>query len=246
MDDPTDHSPQPESAKQVVTLSPSALGDASLVAALQQHANSDTTLQLTGFDGQQHFLMGLDLEGNLQVDGPLGDYAFAFNRRINVVIKGDVGDGCGEGMISGSLRVRGSAGVGAGTALSGGTMAIYGNAGPDCGAAMRGGEIFIRGNAGSQAAARALWGTIVIGGDADGGLGDLMRGATIFIRGKVNMLGRGVREAPLREREKLRLGLLLINAGIRGDVKDFRRIVSEVTLREEANRPRGEINPSWR
>ncbi len=111
---------------------------------------------------------------------------------------------------------------------------------------MRGGEIFIRGNAGPQAAARALWGTIVIGGDADGGLGDSMRGATIFIRGKANMLGRGVREAPLREREKLRLGLLLINAGIRGDVKDFRRIVSEVTLREEANRPRGEINPSWR
>jgi formylmethanofuran dehydrogenase subunit C len=99
---------------------------------------------------------------------------------------------------------------------------------------------------GPEAAAAALWGTIVIGGDAGEGLGDLMRGATVFLRGQAKSLGRGVQEAPLREREKLRLGLLLINAGIRGEVSDFRRIVSEVTLREESTRRRGEVDPSWR
>ena len=112
---------------------------------------------------------------------------------------------------------------------------------------MRGGELFVRGNVGPGAAAGSLWGTIVIGGDAEEGLGDSMRGSTIFLKGKVAALGRGVREAPLREREKLRLGLLLINAGIRGEAKDFRRIVSDVTLKgDDAKRPKGELNPSWR
>lgn len=205
------------------------------------------TIQITGATGRDSFLVNLGIAANIQVDGVLGDYAFAFNRVTNIRMEGNVGDGAGEGMISGAVRVRGNAGVGAGTAISGGTLAIYGIAGDYCGAAMRGGELFVRGNVGAAAGAGSLWGTIVIGGDAGEGLGDAMRGSTIFLRGNAVSLGRGVREAPLREREKLRLGLLLINAGIRGDVKDFRRIVSEATLRsDEAKRPKGELNPSWR
>jgi formylmethanofuran dehydrogenase subunit C len=204
-------------------------------------------VHLRGTAGRNSLLMDLGRDVQLTVDGPLGAYAFAFNRTTNVRIEGSVGDGVGEGMISGSVRVRGDAGIGAGTALQGGTLAIYGRAGDFCGAAMRGGELFVRGDVGAGAGAGALWGTIVIGGDTGEGLGDRMRGSTIFLRGKVASLGRGVREAPLREREKLRLGLLLINAGIRGEVKDFRRIVSEISLRgEDAKRPKSELNPSWR
>lgn len=204
------------------------------------------TLRLRGLQRRDHVLMGLDTLVQISVEGPLGDYAFAFNRQASAIVEGSVGDGCGDGMISGSVRVRGRAGRGVGCSMSGGTLAIYGDAGAYCGAAMRGGELFVRGDAGPAAGSRALWGTIVIGGDAAEGLGDLMRGATIFIRGQCARLGQGVCQAELRERERLRLGLLLINAGIRGDVADFRRIVSEVSLERERNRKRGEIDPSWR
>lgn len=224
-----------------------AAADAARVGGDGAVGDGTSLIQIAGVQGRDSLLMDLGLATSIQVAGPLGDYAFAFNRMADVRIDGDVGDGAGEGMISGAVRVRGNAGCGAGTAISGGTLAIYGSAGDYCGAAMRGGELFVRGNVGAGAGSGSLWGTIVIGGDAGEGLGDAMRGSTIFLRGKVAALGRGVREAPLREREKLRLGLLLINAGIRGDAKDFRRIVSEVTLRgDDAKRPKSELNPSWR
>ena len=72
-----------------------------------------------------------------------------------------------------------------------------------------------------------------------------MNNVTVFIRGKAKSLADGVAEAPLRKREEVRLGLLLINASIRGDAKEFRRIVPEAILDMEQSQ-RGEINPNWR
>ena len=72
-----------------------------------------------------------------------------------------------------------------------------------------------------------------------------MNNVNVFLRGKAKGLATGVVEAPLRKREELRLGLLLISAGIRGDAKDFRRIVPEA-MREAENARRGEVNPNWR
>ncbi|WP_164101590.1 tributyrin esterase [Candidatus Laterigemmans baculatus] len=217
-----------------------------LRAALAKIPATAASVQIRGAAGTDRFLMALDTPLQLVVEGPLGDYAFAFHRQAQVRVNGAVGDGVAEGMASGVVRIDGDAGVGAGTAVSGGTLAIYGAAGARCGAALQGGEIFVRGNVGPGAASGAVGGTIVIGGDAAEGLGDAMRGTTVFIRGRVAALGRGAREAPLRERERLRLGLLLINAGIRGDAKEFRRIVSDALLQHEARRPRGELDPSWR
>jgi hypothetical protein len=86
---------------------------------------------------------------------------------------------------------------------------------------------------------------IVIGGDAGENLGDAISNVIIFIRGDAKSLADGVTEAPLRKREQLRLGLLLINASIRGDAKDFRRIVPEAMLQAEQSQ-RGELKPNWR
>ena len=72
-----------------------------------------------------------------------------------------------------------------------------------------------------------------------------MNNVTIFIRGRAKSLAEGVTEAPLRKREQLRLGLLLINASIRGDAKDFRRIVPQAMLEEELSN-RSEVGPNWR
>jgi formylmethanofuran dehydrogenase subunit C len=129
--------------------------------------------------------------------------------------------------------------------MTGGTLAIYGSAGARCGAGMRGGGIFVKGDVGDETGIGALGGMIVIGGNAGENLGDAMSNVTVFLRGQAKSLAPGVTEAPLRKREQLRLGLLLINASIRGDAKEFRRIVPQAMLdAEEASR--GELNPNWR
>ncbi|TWT50613.1 GXGXG motif protein [Rubripirellula amarantea] len=200
---------------------------------------------ITGANGQHNALMRLDHPVRLQVEGSLGDYAFAFSSQADVRTTGGVGHGVAEGMIGGTIRVRGDAGDGAGAAMSGGTLAVYGNAGHRCGGAMRGGGIFVRGDVGDECGIGALGGMLVIGGNAGHNLGDAMNNVTVFVRGKYKSLAPGVTEAPLRKRETLRLGLLLINASIRGDSKDFRRIVPEAMLAAEMA-GRGEVNPHWR
>jgi len=202
-------------------------------------------VQLAGAAGQHNALMRLDHPVRIHLEGSLGNFAFAHNAQADLRLTGSAGHGVAEGMVSGSVRVRGNVGVGAGAAMRGGMLAIYGSAGDRSGAAMRGGGLFIRGNVGDCAGIGALRGTIVIGGDAGEQLGSGMNSATIFIRGKAKSLAPGTVVAPLRRREHLRLGLLLINASIRGDANDFRRIIPR-WMWEQEERERGEVNPSWR
>lgn len=204
-----------------------------------------TQIRVNDAEGQHAAMMRLNHAVRIHVFGPLGDYAFALNSEADIRLTGSVGHGVAEGMISGAVRIRGDAATGAGAAMTGGTLAIYGSAGDRCGAGMRGGGIFVRGNVGDQAGVGALGGMIVIGGNAGESLGDAMNSVTVFIRGQAKSLADGVTEAPLRKREQLRLGLLLINASIRGDAKEFRRVVPEAMLRAEQSR-RGEVVPNWR
>ena len=104
-----------------------------------------TQIDVNGSAGQDAVMMRLNHPIRIKMEGPLGDYAFAFNQQADIRMTGAVGSGVAEGMISGAVRVRGDAGVGAGAAMTGGTLAIYGNAGNRCGAAMRGGGVFVRG-----------------------------------------------------------------------------------------------------
>jgi formylmethanofuran dehydrogenase subunit C len=212
---------------------------------VDEEAEKLPEVTIDGIDGQANAFMHLAHPVRLALNGALGDYAFAFNELTDVQMTGNVGHGVGEGMKSGAVRIRGNAGEGAGCSMTGGTLAIYGSAGDRCGAAMRGGGIFVRGDVGKETGIGALGGTIVIGGDAGKNLGDAASNVTIFIRGQAESLASGVTEAPLRQREQVRLGLLLINASIRGDAKDFRRIVPRAMLEAETSKP-GELNPNWR
>lgn len=202
-------------------------------------------VEIRGAEGQHGALMRIDHPVKLRVRGSLGDYAFAHNAQTVVKVFGNVGHGVAEGMTSGSVRIRGHAGHGAGTAMSGGTLGIYGSAGDRAGGAMRGGGLFIRGNVGDDVGLGALAGTIVIGGDAGNNLGDPLSNVAVFIRGTAASLTPGVTEAPLRKKQEVQLGLLLISAGIRGDATDFRRIVPTAKLVAE-KAARGEVVPNWR
>lgn len=222
----------------------------SLIAAIREVPISPSDEKLTQVDviglcGQHHALMRVNHPVRINMEGMLGDYAFAWNSEADIRLTGNVGHGVGEGLRGGAIRIRGNAGVGVGATMTGGTLAIYGSAGDRCAAGIRGGGIFVRGDVGDETGVGALGGMLVIGGNAGENLGDASSNVTIFIRGTAKSLARGVAEAPLRKREQLRLGLLLINASIRGDAKEFRRIVPEAMLEMERSK-RGELNPNWR
>ncbi len=177
--------------------------------------------------------------------GDLGDFAFASFAGMDVHLEGNVGDGVCEGMHRGVVRITGNAGCGLGAAMIGGTLAVYGSAGARVGAAMRGGSIFVRGDVGDDTGAGALAGTIVVGGDAGVNLGDGLNNVTVFLRGKAASLAPGVIDVPIRKREEVRLGLLLMSASIRGKPGEFRRIIPEARWKaEEAGA--GEVRPNWR
>ncbi|MEM6471957.1 MAG: tributyrin esterase [Planctomycetota bacterium] len=223
--------------------------DADLIAELRKIEVTDDEklprVEVTGGDGQHVAFMRIDHPLKLRVRGCLGDYAFAMNSQTIAKVFGDVGNGVAEGMVSGSVRIRGNAADGAGTALVGGTLGIYGTAGHRVGAALRGGGIFVRGNVGDDLGLGAVRGTIVVGGSAGRNVGDPHSDVAIYVRGKVAGLTEGMIETSLRKKQEVQLGLLLISAGIRGDAKDFRRIVPKAKLDAE-NASRGEVAPNWR
>lgn len=202
-------------------------------------------IELTGLNRQAALCMRLPHRVRIHGKGHLGDFAFAWCEAAEVHLEGSVGDGACEGMTGGRVRITGNAKCGLGAAMTGGTLAVYGSAGPRVGAAMRGGSIFVRGDVGEDAGAGALGGTIVVGGDAGMNLGDGLNNVTVFLRGKAESLAPGVIQAPLRKREEVRLGLLLMNASIRGKPSDFRRIIPAARWQaEEAGA--GEVRPNWR
>ncbi|MCC9643368.1 tributyrin esterase [Rhodopirellula sp. JC740] len=227
------------------------LSDAELHAALKEipcSVDEDAPpplVELKGLAGQHSALMRCAFPLRFQCTGDLGDYAFAFCHDAEFRLDGNVGHGAGEGMHRGVVLITGNAGCGLGTAMTGGTLAVYGSADDRVGAAMRGGSIFVRGNVGDDTGAGALGGTIVVGGDAGERLGDALNNVTVFLRGKAKSLAPGVVEAPLRKREEVRLGLLLMGASIRGAASEFRRVIPKARLEaEEAGA--GEIRPNWR
>ncbi|MEM6691162.1 MAG: tributyrin esterase [Planctomycetota bacterium] len=204
-----------------------------------------TTVQVTGFPSLDHLLMRTTADVRLLINQSIGDFAFAYSRTTEFRVHGDAGNALAEALAGGAVRIRGNAGDAVGVSMQSGTVAVYGNAKDRCGALMAGGELFVRGNVGDACGLGMVGGTMVIGGNAGKDLGAGMVSGTIFVRGDVESLGSDVVESPVRSRDQLRLGLLLVNASIRGDASDFRRI-THCSILEKEKATRGEINPKWR
>jgi glutamate synthase domain-containing protein 3 len=203
-------------------------------------------IQITGAAGQTAALMAIRSPIRLHVIGPLGDYSLSYCNRCDIRVDGNGGHGIAEGLCGGSIRFRGNVGHGAGVAMAGGTLAIFGSAGDRVGAAMFAGELFVRGDVGDDAGVAMRGGTLVVGGDAGDRLGDHRGLGTIYLRGTARSLAESMVEVPLKKRDELRLGVLLINASIRGAAKEFRRVIPERLWRFEQSRETGEVRPNWR
>lgn len=203
-------------------------------------------IQIDGARGQVAALMAIRCPVRIHVTGPLGDYSLSFCGRCDVLVDGDGGHGFAECLDGASVRVRGDVGHGAGVGMMGGTLAVYGSAGQRFGAAMLAGELFARGDVGDDAGVAMRGGTLVVGGDAGHRIGEPLGSGTIFLRGQAASLAEGMVEMPLRKSDELRLGVLLINASIRGAAKEFRRVIPERLWRWEQARITGEVRPNWR
>ena len=178
--------------------------------------------EIVGASGEVGLAAGIIHPIKILVHGAVGDYAFALNDGGECEVVGDVGAACGHSMLSGSILVRGHAGPALGAFAAGGFIALHWAAEARCGMCVAGAEIVIRSDVGPQAGWAMKSGTLVIGADAKAGLGEGMTGGTIYIRGKADSPASHLREMRMKDADSLRLGLLLVRAGIKADPKDFR------------------------
>jgi formylmethanofuran dehydrogenase subunit C len=181
------------------------------------------SIHFKGASGQDYLGAGLNDLTSILVSGNAGKFAFCGLDNCECTLEGDAGDYFGHSLASGLLICQGSVGCGAGAMARSGLVAVYGTAGDRTAVSMRGADVLIRGNAGMLAGLDMRQGTLIIGGFAGEGLGTGMRGGTIFLRGDAPNISSDIEEHRLREPDRLKLGLLLLKAGIKTTVgREFR------------------------
>ena len=186
---------------------------------------NDTYFRVLNPRGRHAIAAGVDADATIEIDGNAGYYCAGMNKRANIIINGSAGVGVAENMMSGRVHVKGDASASAGATGCGGLLLIDGNASTRCGISARGIDIVVKGSVGHMSAFMAQAGSLVVLGDAGDALGDSLYEARLFVRGKVNSLGSDCIEKPLRQEHKEKLGKLLDDAGLAGEVdpSEFRR-----------------------
>jgi len=130
-------------------------------------------------------------DGEIYIDGSVGDRLGAAMRGGRIEIHGSAGDDVGMGMAGGALRVVGDVGdrtgggtPGASKGMTGGEIIVDGSAGAETGARTRRGLIVVGGNAGEMTARGMIAGTVVVFGrtGAHAGSGN-KRGSIVAIGG---------------------------------------------------------------
>jgi methylamine---glutamate N-methyltransferase subunit B len=179
-------------------------------------------LTVTGCAGQNHVGAGLRRVHEIALTGPVGDYGFCSFGDGECRIEGTVGNYFGHSIHSGIIIVNGHAGHSLGALGIGGTIAVYGNAGDRVATCLRGGEVLVRGSVGKHAGIGMQNGCLIIGGNAGPNLGHQMRHGTIYLRGDAESVSSDVEEHRLREPDRLKIGLLMLKAGIKASGKDFK------------------------
>lgn len=194
-----------------------------LANVVRQSLNPPENVTVAHPNGLDYVGAGLRGINKLTIQGTVGDYALSALCDCECTVNGSVRDYVGHSIASGAIIINGHAGNHVGALGVGGLIAVYGNAGDHIAYANHGTEILIRGSVGSHAAANMQSGTLLIGGTVGPNLGCGMRGGVIYVRGDVDQVSDDIEEHRLREPDKLKIGLLLIKAGIKATAgKDFR------------------------
>ena len=174
--------------------------------------------------GRHALAVGIDAAIDVKIEGHVGYYCAGMNKHATVTVKGNVGPGVAENMMSGIVHVTGSASQYAGATAHGGMLIIDGDASSRCGISMKGVDIVVKGSVGHMSAFMAQSGRLVICGDAGDALGDSLYEARIFVKGKVASLGADCIEKPMRAEHTKELAELLEKADVKNsDVSEFKR-----------------------
>jgi Glutamate synthase domain 3 len=216
----------------VVDLEVTSLRDFNQMLHGLGDGTNETYFRVINPRGRHAIAAGIDAAVTVEIDGNAGYYCAGMNKQATVIINGSAGVGVAENMMSGSVRVKGDASASAGEAGCGGLLVIDGNASGRCGISARGIEIVVKGSVGHMSAFMAQAGTLVVLGDAGEALGDSIYEARLFVRGEVKSLGSDCIEKPISDGHKDKLGKLLEEAGMGGevDLSEFRRFGSGRTL----------------
>jgi methylamine---glutamate N-methyltransferase subunit B len=184
-----------------------------------------TSWQVLHPQGRHALAVGVDAEVTVEIDGHAGYYCAGMNKRASVIVRGNVGVGVAENMMSGFVHVLGDASQAAGATARGGMLVIDGNAAARCGISLKGADIVVKGSVGHMSAFMAQAGTMVVLGDAGDSLGDSIYEAHLYVRGTVAGLGADCVEKALADRHRAELHAKLQQAGLAGqvDVGAFRR-----------------------
>ena len=174
-------------------------------------------------EGRHSIAVGLDAPLEITVAGHVGYYCGGMNKQASITIEGHCGVGLGENIMSGAIRVRGNASQSAGASGRGGLIVIEGDASARCGISMKGVDIVVGGSVGHMSAFMAQAGRLVVCGDAGSDLGDSIYEAQLFVAGKVESLGADCEEQPMRDEDRKAIAALLAQAGIKADVRRFKR-----------------------
>ena len=189
---------------------------------------NETHWRVSNPKGRHAIAAGLDAPVTVEIAGNAGYYCASMNKQATVVIEGSAGVGVAENMMSGRVHVKGDASQSAGATGCGGLLIIDGNASARCGISNRGLDIVVKGSVGHMSAFMAQAGTLVVLGDAGEALGDSVYEARLYVRGTPKSLGTDCIAKPMRDNHRRKLGKLLEEAGLAGevDVSDFKRFGS--------------------
>lgn len=182
----------------------------------------ELAIRIEGVANQDALAAGAFNIASLDIQGELGDFGLCASHDCECRIAGNVGHFFCHSLKSGLVILKGHAKDSLGALGCGGFLAIYGNAGNRLAVGLQGTEVVVRGSAGDFACLGMQDGCVVIGGNVGQELGRGMRGGTIYLRGEAESISPDIEEIRVREPDRLKIGLLMIKAGIKSAGKEFR------------------------
>jgi len=179
-------------------------------------------LEVVGAIGQDYIGSGIRGVHSISISGSVGDFGLCSFGDGECSIDGRAGEFFGHSIQSGILILNGHASHAVGALGVGGLVAVYGNAGDRVAVGLQGADIVIRGSVGSHAGLGMHGGCLIVGGNAGQHMGHRMRTGTIYLRGEAQSVSPDIEEVRLREPDRLKIGLLMLKAGIKSTGKEFR------------------------
>ena len=189
----------------------------------QKKETNEISWEVINPKGSHAIAVGIDAPIEVIITGSTGYYCGGMNQHAKITVKGSVGPGVAENMMSGKVVIEGDASQYAGATGQGGLLVIKGNASSRCGISMKGINIVVHGNIGHMSAFMAQSGNLIVCGDAGDALGDSLYEAKLFVRGSVKSLGTDCEQKELRPEHVELLKKLLFEAKCDAKPEEFKR-----------------------